>query len=120
MRYALDTKPTVYYPIRSVWTRREDAENPIEPDAYLDYNDSFYNCYRDESWTDENGVGMKSTYFTKGFTTKKNMDDMITTDWRELIYQMALDYNALGSEDDFFLRVAAANPQYPTGKTGYE
>jgi hypothetical protein len=101
MRYALDTKPTIYYPIRSVWTRREDAENLIEPDAYLDY--SPYNCYADELWTDENGVAMKSTYFAKGFTTQPNMDDMIVTDWREIIYQMALDYNAIGDEDDFCL-----------------
>ena len=118
MRYALDTKPTIYYPIRSVWTRREDAENLIEPDAYLDY--SSYNCYIDKSWTDEDGMAMKSTYFTKGFTTQQNMDNMIFTDWREIIYQMALDYNAIGDEDDFCLQLAAANPQYPTGKTGYE
>jgi len=45
-------------------------------------------------------------------------------DWRELIYQMALDYYKYNFLDDFELRVAAANPDrqigYPNGRTGYE
>ena len=42
-------------------------------------------------------------------------------DWRELIYQMALDYRRYNHLDDFELRIAQANPElYPTGKTGYE
>ena len=46
-----------------------------------------------------------------------------TSDWREIIYQMALDYykDANWTKDDFCQRVAAANPNtYPFGKTGYE
>ena len=44
-----------------------------------------------------------------------------TWDWREIIYQMAVDYYKHWTEDDFLLNVAAANPNhYPTGKTGYE
>lgn len=41
-------------------------------------------------------------------------------DWRELIYQMAKDYRKCYHDDDFLIRLAQANPQYPTGKTGYE
>lgn len=42
-------------------------------------------------------------------------------DWRELIYQMALDYYAYGQLDDFKLMVAENNPDYyPSGVTGYE
>lgn len=41
-------------------------------------------------------------------------------DWRELIYRMALDYFKYGQLDDFAQRVAAANPEMPTGRTGYE
>lgn len=42
-------------------------------------------------------------------------------DWREIIYQMAMDYYSYNFLDDFELRVAAANPiDYPTGRTGYE
>ena len=46
-------------------------------------------------------------------------------DWRELIYQMALDYRKcnhnLGIDgDEFFLDLSERNPWYATGKTGYE
>lgn len=41
-------------------------------------------------------------------------------DWRELIYQMALDYRKFYHDDDFLYRLAQANPQYPGGRTGYE
>ena len=41
-------------------------------------------------------------------------------DWRELIYKMALDYRHYYHDDDFLYNLAQANPQYPTGKTGYE
>ena len=43
-----------------------------------------------------------------------------TSDWREVIYQMGLDYYKYNMLDNFELLVAAANPQYPTGQTGYE
>lgn len=44
-----------------------------------------------------------------------------TLDWRELIYQMALDYYAYNRLDDFLLKIAEKNPEdYPTGYTGYE
>lgn len=41
-------------------------------------------------------------------------------DWRELIYQMALDWRKHNHDDNFLLDIAEANPQWPTGKTGYE
>ena len=42
-------------------------------------------------------------------------------DWREIIYQMAEDYNRHHTEEDFFLQVSHNNPySYPTGMTGYE
>lgn len=48
-------------------------------------------------------------------------------DWREIIYQMALDYMDHQGEDDFLLKVAENNisvedgeSYYPTGYTGYE
>ena len=42
-------------------------------------------------------------------------------DWRELIYQMSLDYYKHNQEDDFYVRLAARNPDTcPNGKTGYE
>lgn len=42
-------------------------------------------------------------------------------DWREIIYQMALDYYQHNTEDDFELRIRENNGDYyPTGRTGYE
>jgi hypothetical protein len=43
-----------------------------------------------------------------------------TCDWREVIYRMALDYKRYGHLDDFELRIIKANPQFFTGRTGYE
>ena len=42
------------------------------------------------------------------------------SDWREVIYQMALDYYKYNILDDFELRLREANPEYFTGQTGYE
>ena len=41
-------------------------------------------------------------------------------DWRELIYKMALDYRRFYHDDNFLYNLAQKNPQYLTGKTGYE
>lgn len=44
-------------------------------------------------------------------------------DWRELIYQMALDYNKNGTENDFRSKIYTNNKNnmpMPTGGTGYE
>ena len=42
-------------------------------------------------------------------------------DWRELIYQMASDYNRHNQDIDFYLQIANANkPEFIDGKTGYE
>lgn len=45
----------------------------------------------------------------------------IVSDWRELIYQMAMDYQKYNHLDDFERRVEEANNGlYPRGRTGYE
>lgn len=41
-------------------------------------------------------------------------------DWRELIYQMAIDYRRHGTEEDFYVQIEEANPTFTNGKTGYE
>jgi hypothetical protein len=48
-------------------------------------------------------------------------EDYKIVDWREIIYQMALDYYKYNILDEFEIRVREANPTlYPTGRTGYE
>lgn len=41
-------------------------------------------------------------------------------DWRELIYQMALDYYNHNHDDDYEIQLHNNNPTYKFGKTGYE
>ena len=41
-------------------------------------------------------------------------------DWRELIYQMALDYRTHNMKKDFEVTLAKNNPWFSTGRTGYE
>ena len=41
-------------------------------------------------------------------------------DWRELIYQMALDYYKHNQEEEYLINISNRNPEYPTGITGYE
>lgn len=41
-------------------------------------------------------------------------------DWREIIYQMALDYYKFNQFDEFNYYLSLFNPQYENGKTGYE
>lgn len=42
-------------------------------------------------------------------------------DWREIIYQMAVDFYANNQKDDFSLTLGSNNDQfYPSGQTGYE
>ena len=65
--------------------------------------------------------------YIKWVLTPKEYEDMCIktiisygVDWRELIYQMALDYRKCNYDDNFLYYIAQSNPQYPTGKTGYE
>lgn len=96
MRYAFDVKPTQYTTIT------------VSDDEVKLYNDKYGTTLQPQT-------GM--TYYAGG-----------NLDWRELIYQMANDYykyNWLGSiegteNETFEERVARYNPEYPTGRTGYE
>lgn len=100
LRYAIDKKPTRYTKITV------KCENVDDPDyqAVKEYNDKYNTIISGQESSIENT-------FIAG-------EDC---DWREVIYQMALDYYRYNFLDDFELRVAAANPiDYPTGRTGYE
>ena len=53
--------------------------------------------------------------------SNSNEEEIFNRDWRELIYQMALDYYKCGQEDDFKIKMIEANPwTAPSGRTGYE
>ena len=63
-------------------------------------------------------------YNDKYGTTLKGQQSITYTseiyDWRELIYQMALDYYKYNHLDDFEIKVRGVNPHFTSGRTGYE
>lgn len=96
LRYAIDKKPTAYHPI---WTTNLD-DKQIEA-----YNKKY-------------GTAITGRTKAEAEKLKVTTEDW---DWREIIYQMALDYYKYNFLEDFELKVALANPDdYPTGRTGYE
>ena len=91
MRYAIDTKPIQY-------TSIQVADEEVE-----EYNQKY-------------NTNLKGQ-ISKTYSTIENS----AVDWREIIYQMALDHFKYGHLDDFELKLQEANPnEYPTGLTGYE
>ena len=50
-----------------------------------------------------------------------NLSNYEICDWREIIYQMAIDYYKHQHDEDFLASIAENNPEYyPQGYTGYE
>ena len=104
MRYAIDTKPIFYTQITV-----DDLESKLVIDNY----NSKYG-------TTLSGRSQIEAYTYAVYGADISGDRIIYTDWREVIYQMALDYYKYNILDDFELRLIEANPQYPTGQTKYE
>lgn len=50
----------------------------------------------------------------------EDLIDLVKCDWREIIYQMALDHLKYNHRDDFEIQIANLNPQYIYGRTNYE
>ena len=101
LRYAIDKKPLQY-------TRITVDTNDLE--AINNYNQKY-----------GTHINMQDALTFKKSDIYGEVKTTIFCDWREIIYQMALDYYKYNFLDDFELKVAAANPiDYPTGRTGYE
>lgn len=91
MRYAIDTKPTQYTSVN------------VTEDEVKEYNLKYNTKLTGQSSKPYSTIGESAV------------------DWREIIYQMALDHFKYGHLDDFELKLQKANPnEYPTGLTGYE
>lgn len=96
----------------SIWGKRKGVsgeELPVHMRYAIDFKPTYYKPLR----FDEQG---NQLFDIDPFVASDDFD------WRELIYQMALDYFKYNHiKDNFAQLVAAANPQhYPTGITGYE
>ena len=100
IRYAIEHKPLQYHTIK---VSNNEIEEKIVP------NDTSKQNY------------LKNRR-NKIYYSKISPEGIIKYDWREIIYQMASDYYYYNEAlDDFYQRVAAANPTTCLyGKTGYE
>lgn len=105
LRYAIDKKPTYYKTLRG--------------DAYgtTKFIDQIRNQITKEAHKEE----------TINRRVEEKLKDIIIVDWREIIYQMAIDYRRFNHCDDFGLKVQEVNGKqfdgkyiYPRGVTGYE
>ena len=105
LRYAIDKKPIYYKTLRG--------------DAYG--TTTFIDQIRDQitkETHDEETINRR---------IEEKLKDIIIVDWREIIYQMAIDYRRFNHCDDFGLKVQEVNGKqfdgkyiYPRGVTGYE
>lgn len=99
LRYAIDEKPTEY-------TCIEVADSEV----------SEYNAKYKAKLT-----GQKKIKYIAGDAYSADNPEEIICDWREIIYQMALDHFKYSFLDDFELKIISANEGlYSTGMTGYE
>ena len=128
LRYAIDFKPECYFPIRFDENGNQDLN--VVPFVSFEYND-YQEIGKIEKF--EDGVqyfekDINGRYY-RSYKYDQNTVYYIATkyngnryDWRELIYQMALDYFKYNhTKDNFTQLVAAANQEYyPMGITGYE
>ena len=61
-----------------------------------------------------------NTFYIWGDTELPRVFTNDKYDWREIIYQMAMDYQRYHLLDNFYSKIQEANPDFTEGKTGYE
>lgn len=100
----------------SVWGERENASGAKIPIHYRYAIDEKPIHYRSVRIADSETAGIEGL---KGQGSKDYYADQY--DWRELIYQMALDYFKYNQLDCYTARLIEANPELcRNGSTGYE
>ena len=98
MRYAIDIKPSLFVNYEGIHytTMTEKEVNKVVEEWYKDKISP-------------------SGYEIPQLKIKANLD------WRELLYQMALDYREHHDDEDYYIKLANLNyGNYANGKTGYE
>ena len=102
LRYAIDTKVTQYTQIT------------VSQEEVNEYNEKYETLLPPQ-------LTPKTFIASDGEYTASPSSLNVYCDWREVLYQMAMDYYRYNFLDDFQLRVANANYElYPSGQTGYE
>lgn len=92
----------------------------VLPNGHLGYLGHYTGCthlYKYFLSLKEHGV---TCYIYKPLLPTQDLAGGMIVDWREIIYQMALDYLKYNHNDDFSIILAKNNPEYPYGITGYE
>jgi hypothetical protein len=101
----------------SVWGSRKlnsGAERTIHARYAIDKKPIFYKAFNNKYY-----IADKELY--NKLLLELDEVDILFVDWREIIYQMSLDYYKHNHEDDFLYNLAQNNLEYyPTGITGYE
>ena len=89
----------------AVWGKRNERD--IYARYAIDNKPEYYINYNNEE------------FYTKT-PTKKETNSRLKVDWREIIYQMAIDYQANNNKIDFYKVLKNHNDYVVEGKTGYE
>lgn len=133
----------------SIWGKRttiSGAELPIHLRYAIQHRPKIYRKISDNAGADPDKV-LKGDIFISSFTTMEERKDFLKdfnqtkimpasgglpaqvlvegykiwiVDWRELIYQMALDYRRLNHDNDYEFQLHYWNPWLLTQKTGFE
>ena len=124
LRYAVDKKPVYYKTFDGVEWNSQVGDWCVDKQGnIIDMEDLDYLLTGKERESDE----VKDAILAqKGYRhvvwKKENL-----CDWREIIFQMALDYRKHNHDDDFYIKLRNNNGldlnnqwYYPAGKTGYE
>lgn len=80
-----------------------------------------YNNYKIDNYgTDYSLTEYYNKYLKEYLKPTEDQGIIYVSDWRELIYQMAVDNMQHGQKDDFLYTIEKNNPIMHLGKTGYE
>lgn len=106
-RYAIDVKPITYNTIA------------IDEAAANEYNAKYPQENPEDALKPYDSIKYVNKEYKSKFTASE-LSNAVLEDWRELIYQMAVDHQKYSQFDWFIDKLIAANPELSTGITGYE
>ena len=99
MRYAIDLKPTYYWSYNNIGYISTDF-----------YKDEIYNGEKSKKNKMSSTVKVNDYPFPSvTMQTNNGKEKYFIVDWREIIYQMALDYYQHNHDDDFEVRIQVNN-----------
>lgn len=108
LRFAIQKKPTMYKKISDNGGSAGTIYVASQGSHSKDLTDTEYQLLLLEKLKDSVATGAQTA-------------GLVPADWRELIYQMALDYRRCNHDDDYEYKLQLSNPELvKNGKTGFE